>query len=892
MLHPRSSGTVARTTDTLRTLSRVSQRVAVVAHTHWDREWYSPFESFRIRLVGVVDRLLDLLEADPSFEHFLLDGQTAAIDDYLEVRPGAAARIRRLVESGRLAIGPWYVLLDEFCVSGETIIRNLQLGMARASELGGPMAVGYLPDMFGHVAQMPQVLREACLAHAVVWRGVPAVVDRPGFWWQAPDGSTVRAEFLPVGYANGAFLPSDPDALIRRLEAYTTEVETKLGPVRGPLLLMNGGDHQAPQAGMPALLEAANKRQAKFQLEQASLEAYLDSAPTDDLQVWAGELRSGARSNVLMGVLSNRMDIKVAAAVAERSLERLAEPLAALWLTPDLWPSRPLDDAWLAVIRNSAHDSVCGCSADEVSRAVIHRYDQAGALAREVVDRALDLAGVATVATGPVVVNPAARDRQGMVELVLSGAEAPAGTQVLAVTPAGVEERRGAGRDLGRLLGELARDGWLGGTGRAVDARLESGLTVVLTEDATAIPSPAMASIMAEAWAQAGGAEQVTVRVERRPSQRVLARTGPVPGYGWAAWAPLPASNRATARAGAGWLENDRLRVEVDPDTGTFSINGVAGLDRLIDEGDDGDTYNWSPPAAPRGFDEPVRVDTVIRETGPVRARLKVQRRYRVGGCDRPVDAVFITLLELRAGEAMVRVTTSFVNGWTDHRLRAWFPLPEQIDHTVAECAFGMTSRKAVAEGGPHEWPVPAYPSRRFVQAGRLTVTHEGLLEHELTGEGTVLAVTLLRSVGVLAKPAPASRPNVAGPPIPLEGTRMLGPQTARYAVALDVEDPWALAEDAWVPLMVVRSGGAGRLPVSGSRLRVRGAEVSALYRKDGRLEVRVFNPRDEAATVEIPGHSGFLVDLLGNPGLRWQGRFGLRPWGVATARLDATALD
>ena len=115
-------------------------------------------------------------------------------------------------------MGPWYVLMDEFCVSAETMVRNLQLGLRRAAELGGAMPVGYLPDMFGHVAQMPQVLRLAGLEHAVVWRrGARRDVDRTGFWWQAPDGSTVRAEYLPVGYANGAFLPDDPAALVRRL---------------------------------------------------------------------------------------------------------------------------------------------------------------------------------------------------------------------------------------------------------------------------------------------------------------------------------------------------------------------------------------------------------------------------------------------------------------------------------------------------------------------------------------------------------------------------------------------------------------------------------------------------------------------------------------------------
>ncbi len=149
-------------------------RVAIVPHTHWDREWYSPFQTFRLRLVRLLDALLPMLESDLSYSRFLLDGQTAVLDDYLAVRPEAGAALSRLASSGRLSIGPWMVLMDEFMVSGETMVRDLQFGIARGSELGGVMDVGYLPDMFGHVAQMPQLLRLAGFEHAVVWRGVPA----------------------------------------------------------------------------------------------------------------------------------------------------------------------------------------------------------------------------------------------------------------------------------------------------------------------------------------------------------------------------------------------------------------------------------------------------------------------------------------------------------------------------------------------------------------------------------------------------------------------------------------------------------------------------------------------------------------------------------------------
>ena len=150
--------------------------VHVVPHTHWDREWYKPFPVFRMQLVELLDALLDTLETDETYRHFQLDGQMAVIDDYLAMRPDARDRLADLNRRGRLSMGPWYTLPDEFLVSGETHVRNLQLGMRRAADFGGAMAVGYLPDMFGHIAQMPQILTQFGFDDAVVWRGGPSSV--------------------------------------------------------------------------------------------------------------------------------------------------------------------------------------------------------------------------------------------------------------------------------------------------------------------------------------------------------------------------------------------------------------------------------------------------------------------------------------------------------------------------------------------------------------------------------------------------------------------------------------------------------------------------------------------------------------------------------------------
>jgi mannosylglycerate hydrolase len=895
----------------MRTLFGMTRRVAIVPHTHWDREWYDGFQSFRFRLVEMLSALLDRLESDPGHRYFLLDGQMAVIDDYLEIRPEDEDRLRRLVRAGRLSVGPWYTLMDEFLVSGETIIRNLQLGVARASSFGGHLPVGYLPDMFGHVAQMPQILRQAGLDHAVVWRGVPATVDRTAFWWRALDGSTVRAEYLPAGYSNGASVPEDPEAMLRRLDAHEAQLAPFLSP-DAAILWMNGTDHQAPQAWLPGLVDQVNERQKDFELAIVGLADYLAGAPSEALPSWTGELRSGARANVLMGVASNRVDIKVAAARAERALEQRAEPLAALWLPAGRWPARLFDEAWLQLIRNSAHDSICACSADEVGLAVRHRYAEATSIANEIASVALRHAAGGQRHSGPVVVNPSPGDRCDLVELTVNGETPPPGTQVVEVTPMGTVEREGRGRDLARLLAELTEAGWLDdgrGTSAAVN-RTADGVELAIVLDraaATDVSLRPVDSVMAEAAAQAAAdpAAPLSVRVERRPSLRLLAQAH-VPGYGWA---PLPALDAGSAdpaaaeigpavRAGSNWLDNGLVHLAVNPADGTFSVNGLSGMDRLVDDGDAGDTYNYSPPDEDVVVTRPERVTVDLVESGPLRGRLLVRRSFvwpaRVErGRRSGTEAVeVVTTLELRAGDPLVRIEAGWDDRACDHRLRAVFPLAERADHSDAECAFAVVRRGLEAEGGPGEVGLATFPSRRFVRAGGVTLTHEGLLEYEVIDDGWALALTLLRATGILSQPAPTYRPNAAGPPDRLADTEMSGPVRVRYGVVVGAVDPWRCTEAAWNPLEVVYGTGRGQQPRRGSHLQVSGAEVSSLRRVAGALEIRVFNPADAPAVVTVAGRSGWLVDLLGRPLEPWEGSFVLPPRGLATARLDQAAGD
>ena len=863
--------------------------VSIVPHTHWDREWYSPFQTFRLRLVDLLDDLLPRLDADPSYAHFMLDGQMAVVDDYLEIRPDAEATLRRLAASGRVSAGPWYILMDEFLVSGETTVRNLQLGLDRAAAFGGAMQVGYLPDMFGHVAQMPQLLTQFGFEHAVVWRGVPSKVDRSAFWWSAPDGSTVRAEYLPQGYGNGARLPDDAKALLHMIADFESDWSDHLV---GPILWMNGTDHLMPQPWLGRVVTEANGIQDDYELRVTSLAEHLSRASSDGLPSWTGELRSGARANLLMGVTSNRVDVRAAAARAERALEQLAEPLSALYQPPSRWPAALLRQAWLDLIRNSAHDSICACSIDEVCNAVLHRYAEATQVGEGLATRALGALAGTLPFTGSVVVNPSARARSGLVELVVPGNDPIDDVQVLNVRPA---ERVVGELDLAEMAAIVIRE--IKYNDRILGLALESVETgstlweVERDEHGDLLPVGARAELDALAAAAAPGA-RVRMRVRSAPTQKIVAHVTGVPGYGWKAWTPAKLTVARVTVEGT-TLDNGLVRVEFAED-GTWSLNGQPGYGRLVHGGDIGDTYNWCPPDDDAEVDGPERVLIERLEQGPLRAQSSVAATYRWpahhGG---PlVDVDVTTTVELRAGEPFVRVTTRWTNQTKDQRVRVVFPLPRAATTSEAECVFAIVQRGLEAEGGPTELPLPTYPAKRFVRAGGLTVVHDGVHEYELVdirdGRAHELAITLARSTGLLSQGPMATRPLPAGPMTPMEGSQLQQPIVATYAVHAGDADPFALVDDVLVPLQVVRATGDGPpTAAEGQALSIDGAPVSSLRRVAGRIEVRVFNPSADTTTVVIDGRRGWLVDLRGRPVEPFDERFALAPWRIATAVLD-----
>ena len=368
------------------------------------------FQQFRWRLARLMDKVLYILDTNPDYGYFMLDGQTIVLEDYLEVRPERRPDIERHVRSGRLLIGPWYILPDQFLVSGESHIQNMFRGQRIAAGFGGAMQVGYIPDPFGQISQMPQILRGFGIDTAAFWRGVGKDINQIEFVWVAPDGSRVYAAHMAGtpdvgGYSTGLGFLSGVGPGLAQLDGVR---DTIITPAKsGYALIMNGNDHTDPVFDTPERIRLANEalRESSHheQMRHATLPQYFASTKASGIYdapatpQHKGEFRDSQRSHLLPGVISTRMWIKQANTRIENLLERWAGPgMAWAWslgdgttpiaARPDIRTADELqpdtlcglyDTAWKFLLQNQPHDSIPGCGIDQVHEEMRPRYAQA-----------------------------------------------------------------------------------------------------------------------------------------------------------------------------------------------------------------------------------------------------------------------------------------------------------------------------------------------------------------------------------------------------------------------------------------------------------------------------------------------------------------------------------
>jgi alpha-mannosidase len=731
----------------------------LIPHMHWDREWYLPRAAFQARLVAVMDDLIERLQTNPAYRTFLLDGQTVIVEDYLRARPERAAELKALVKTGRLQVGPWYVLPDEQIPSGEGLVRNLLLGAADADRWGGRLDVLYSPDAFGHPAAGPTLAREFGMRFGVVWRGLGGELgqERDLYLWKGMDGRDVLVWHLPpAGYEIGSGLSTAPERVFATWAPVRAVLVARAASKHIPVFI--GADHLAGHPALDRLRDrlAEIDPQSAFRVSRLDefFQAVADGAKPAPL---AGELRWSYRYTwTLQGVHGTRAPLKRRYGQAELSLTRLAEPLAALARRAGGRDRRALLElAWRPLVRSQFHDTLAGCTSDPVAEALAARLANVEVLAREIVqgsvldlarpDRAAASLGDAAERESALVLwNPAARARRGVVlaDVTLFRRD------VLVGPPGPRAPREGEGYRPFTLA----------------------------TADGHAIPVQVLDRRIGSERLEAPGAAPDQDEVDQ---VRLAFRAPNLTGLGFAklgirAGAEAPGRARA---AGEGALVKGRalvnhwIEVAIEP-TGALSLidrrSGQRFPDVLHveDDGDAGDTYSYCPRAR----------DRVVHAAGPIRLRrlaagplvAALEVRFALGS-----RAALRLVVMLHADAPLVRCILEIDNRSEWHRLRARLPTGLAGAVAVAGSAFGALARPPVrvrSAGYPLETPVRTAPAHRFVAAASgprgLALLAPAFFEYEWTSQGDLL-LTLLRAVGELSRGDLPTRPGHAGWPTP-----------------------------------------------------------------------------------------------------------------------------
>ena len=746
------------------------KKLYIMCGTHWDREWYNTFQGFRFRLVSMLDRTMDYLEKTPEFPVYTLDGQTIVLEDYLEIRPERRQRLEQLIQAGRILIGPWYCMPDELLLSGESLIHNLLLGRRLCHSFGvEPWRFGYVCDIFGHTAQMPQIFAGFGIPYALLGRGVKPEPNTGFFRWVAPDGSeciSYREDGHGYGWggtvADGWAKESDPekrDALIR--ENLEREFAKSDLPV---YCFLAGRDHDAVR---PELLEIKRRWEELYpglevvigDLSQMGqeLEAYRERMPFKHGEQLHPMEGTWDNMQLITNTLSSRYDLKQQNDRLQTLMEKWVQPLllAGDW-DHYVLPQTYADLAYKYLIQNHPHDSICGCSIDQVHRDMGYRFDQTREIGEQLVgallgrwkEREGDPEGSAHLLT---VYNPLPYAREETVTAALTFPED---------YPTQYHELFGYGE-------EIASFRILDGEGRELPYNL-LGIrhNAVEPQNAGAQLRGAQHLVSFRARLAPGGATRFRVEPSERPTRYPQGL----------ATSPTSAGNGLVELSIAG----DGTLTIADRRTGrTYSK-----LLTYLDDGEIGDGWYHCHPVENRvttSAGAACRISLV--NDGPaactfrIETELQVPARmlrytYRMPHYHRDPETATLTLrtdVTLDAGSPLVRVHTEVENRALDHRLRLALPtgIPggryfanEVFSFVERDCGWGEPERANYVEFPGCERAMSGIAGKRDAAGCGLAFLAAGGL-HECAAPDTAdgaLLVTLLRcfntTVGTNGEPA------------------------------------------------------------------------------------------------------------------------------------------
>jgi mannosylglycerate hydrolase len=742
------------------------QKIHIIPHTHWDREWYKPFQYFRIKLVFVIDKLIQILEEDQEFRSFLLDGQTIVLEDYLEIKPGNRDRLKNLISAGRIQVGPWYIQPDEFAPDGESLVRNLLIGTRIAKEFGRSMQVGYLPDSFGHSGQMPQILNGFGISSAVVMRGIDAdTMQKSEFRWIGIDGAEVLAIYLPQGYSNGMFLPEGYREFKYRL-LFTVRSLRKWATTNN-ILIMNGVDHQFPQAQIPAHIAQLNKGKKKSSYRISTLEDYIEAVRAENpvLPVLNNDLLVPVRNRVHSSIASTRIYQKQKNRRMEALLEKYVEPIITIaWIKNTAYPTGLINQAWKILIQNQTHDGICGCCLDEVHREMDQRFvdvKNIGETLQNIYARAI-----------------ARRISCDDLSLTVFNNAFTKGRQIVKAS----------------IFTNLSNFTISDSDGNTIPYQIDQIEDVDLSEKSI--------------WTLYLKGNESTKKYDITFSAEFDFNIGyKVYKISKGESKKVPGSLISVTD---NVIENEFIRVEINKN-GSLNLMDkqtkfeYQDLHIFEDCGDAGDTYNYSPVKNDTIItSKDILVSYKITREGPFSCEVTINYALNV-----PVELInqdqnrsnetvilpITTRMTIYSEHKRLDFQTRIDNTARDHRLRILFPSGIKTDYSWAETQFGIIQRETKPENKDwekkkwHEKPLPIYSQQKFIDLNDgnhgLAVLNRGLPEYEIyPDETSTIAITLIRSVGLMGKGDLLVRPGrPSGINTPTPDAQCSGIQVLEYSI-------------------------------------------------------------------------------------------------------------
>ncbi len=877
-------------------------KIHVVSHTHWDREWRYPFQEFRMLLIDMFDRLFETLETNPDYKYFLLDSQTMPLEDYLAIKPEKEPILRKYVEEGRIHIGPWYTLPDTPEISGESIVRNLLMGMVITEEWKGQKWSGYSPFSFGQSSQMPQIYLGFGIDHMFFYRGNNNRITKHEFIWEAPDGSQIMGmrSVNPYGRANWyvhvyrpvalnkwpfewdyhwsegqlPFHPCDEELygfdywLLEQGHLDTLHLENlpkALEEIKGhavkdatcnQLLYLDGMDQLNAYPRTPEIIDHANKLDTGDTYVHSSFHDYVQDvkANAKDLEVKKGEFRytmlDGLWQNLFPGMLCARMYLKQQNRQCEIKLQKNADTWAALAEVMGMeFPTGMMTLAWKYHLANQSHDSIAGCSVDLVHEDVEYRNRQVRHLADNMSRKAMghivkniDNSHLPEDAVCLVAFNPA---QFGRSEVATAVVDLPEESNARWFT---LEDENGT-----ELPVQFFRNYPFG--------------PIVKNPYEFPIPYKARRFHCAVDLQKVPGLGYKTFVLKPQVGQKV---------------------NFGSLSPKVNVLENEYLRAEILPD-GRIDLKnketGVEykGLHYFEDRSEVGDHATQRPADLDEiisSIGASAEISKVV--DGPIMAQYKVKVTMQL-----PKDALadrsrrnqekvpyeISSFVTLKKGARYLEIKTELDNHIRDHKLRAMFPSGYgSADKSFSETHFDVTERDIqLPDTSKYKEPMlPYYPQYMFcgveeLKSG-LAVLNIGLPEYAVhEDEARTIGLTLLRTYRF---PIIGANPEDVSTDETQVMCQCLRPFTFEYAIYpyegnWDKGNVYQYATNFNLKLRLNQTGRSrGSLPSALSFLRIEPDQlalsaVKKSARKDS-LIVRLFNPTEKA----VSGSIGFWKNI------------------------------